>query len=220
MGRNSFYHMATLIIANWKSHMLEKQAQSWLEEMKNTLETTKKTVVVCPSFTLLSPLSADTSLLLGAQDISPYGMGAYTGAVNGEQIKEFATYVLIGHSERRQYFKEDDALLAKKVAMAKEYDLIPIFCVQGNDTVVPAGVDIVAYEPIWAIGTGKAELPKDANAVVRDIKAKTGVKTVLYGGSVTGTNVASFTEMDAIDGVLVGSASLKPQEFSQIIQNA
>lgn len=220
MGRNSFYHMATLIIANWKSHMLEKQAQSWLEDMKNTLETTKKTVVVCPPFTLLSPLSADTSLLLGAQDISPYGMGAYTGAVNGEQIKEFATYVLIGHSERRQYFKEDDALLTQKVAMAKEHDLIPVFCVQGKDTMVPEGVEIVAYEPIWAIGTGTAESPEEANAIASDVKAKSDVKTVIYGGSVTAKNVASFTEMDAIDGVLVGSASLKPQEFSQIIQNA
>lgn len=220
MVRNSFYHMAPLIIANWKSHMLEKQAQSWLEEMKNTLETTQKTVIVCPPFTLLSSLALDASLLLGAQDISPYGMGSYTGEVNGAQIKEFATYVLIGHSERRQYFKEDDALLTQKVAMAKEHDLIPVFCVQGRDTMIPEGVEIVAYEPIWAIGTGKAESPEEANEVALDVKAKSDIKTVLYGGSVTAKNVASFTTMHDINGVLVGGASLDPSEFSQIIQNA
>lgn len=212
--------MESIIIANWKSHMLEKQAQTWVEEMKELLSQTPKTVVICPPFTLLSMLSSQPFLQLGAQDISPFGMGAYTGAINGEQIKEFAKYVLIGHSERREHFKEDDAMLEQKVAMAKENDLIPVFCVQGRDTMIPDGVDIVAYEPIWAIGTGKAESPDQANEVAGVIKAKTKVTGVLYGGSVTGENVALFTQKDALDGVLVGGASLKPQEFSQIIQNA
>lgn len=212
--------MGTLIIANWKSQMLEKQAQAWLAEMKTILAATVHTVVICPPFTLLSALSQDTAVLLGAQDISPFGMGAYTGEINGEQIKEFAVYVLIGHSERREYFKEDDALLAKKVAMATENNLIPVFCVQGTDTPIPVGVAIVAYEPIWAIGTGKAESPQQASVVAGNIKANSAVTTVLYGGSVTSENVSSFTQADAIDGVLVGSASLHPGEFSQIIQNA
>ncbi len=212
--------METVIIANWKSNMLVPQAEVWLADMKVMLSQTQKTVIICPPFSLLQLLSKDTSLLLGAQDLSPFGMGAYTGAVNGAQIKEFASYVIIGHSERRQYFKEDDAILSQKVAMAKEHNLLSVFCVQGKDTIVPQGVDMVAYEPIWAIGTGKAESPKEANEVAVAIKAKTNVKTVLYGGSVTSQNVASFTAMEAINGVLVGSASLKPQEFSQIIQNA
>lgn len=212
--------METVIIANWKSNMLVPQAEVWLADMKVMLSQTQKTVIICPPFSLLQLLSKDTSLLLGAQDLSPFGMGAYTGAVNGAQIKEFASYVIIGHSERRQYFKEDDAILSQKVAMAKEHNLLSVFCVQGKDTIVPQGVDMVAYEPIWAIGTGKAESPKEANEVAVAIKAKTNVKTVLYGGSVTAQNVASFTAMEAINGVLVGSASLKPQEFSQIIQNA
>jgi len=212
--------METFIIANWKSHMLLSQAQEWVESMNATLTSTSKKVIICPPFTLLPFLSVQKNMLLGAQDISPFGMGAYTGAVNGAQIKEFALYVLIGHSERREYFKEDDTILSQKVTLALEQGLTPIYCVQGKDTIIPSGIDIVAYEPIWAIGSGKAESCEQANEVALSIKAKNSIKTVLYGGSVSSKNVASFTAMEAIDGVLVGSASLNAVEFSAIIQNA
>lgn len=205
--------------------MTEPEALVWLKEMQPALSQAEKPVVLCPPFTLLLSLHKEIAtqalpLQLGAQDISPFDKGAYTGAINGEQIQEFATYVLVGHSERRQYFKEDDAVLAQKVAMAKKYNLSPIFCVQGVDTAIPDGVEIVAYEPVWAIGTGKAESPEQADTVAQNIKAKNGVKTVLYGGSVTAENVGSFTHSEEIDGVLVGMASLSPQQFSQIIHNA
>lgn len=210
-----------MIVANWKSNKTEAEVKMWVEEMTQTLQSLEKTVIICPPFTLLSPLrKLNASLLLGAQDISPFGMGAYTGAVNGEQIKEFARYVIIGHSERREYFKEDDATLEKKVAMAKASSLTPVFCVQGKDTPIPQGVEIVAYEPVWAIGTGKAESPQEAKEVAKAIKEKSGVTTVLYGGSVSGENVRSFTQLSEISGVLVGGASLHPQEFIQIISNA
>jgi triosephosphate isomerase len=211
-----------LIIANWKSHMKLQEAVSWIADMKDTFSQTQKKVVICVPFSLLSVFSQhdiDTTKV-GAQDISPFGMGAYTGEVNGEQIKEFANYVIIGHSERRKYFNEDDQLLTQKVTMAKNCGLIPIFCVQGSDTSVPDGVEVVAYEPIWAIGSGKAESPKQANEVAKAIKQKNTVKTVLYGGSVTADNVHSFTQMSDLHGVLVGGASLDPQQFSQIISHA
>lgn len=210
-----------LIVANWKSNKSQQEADLWIANINlDTLDANKK-VVICPPFTLLSAFSQHFPVeKLGAQNISPFSAGAYTGEVNALQVKEFAAYVLIGHSERRQYFKEDDEIIQEKVMQAKSAMVIPIVCVQGVDTPIPQGVDIVAYEPIWAIGTGKAESPIEANEVCRQIFHKTHVKTVLYGGSVTEENVHTFTELEYIGGVLVGGASLDPQKFSQIIAHA
>jgi triosephosphate isomerase len=214
-----------LLIANWKSNMTEFEALKWLDGMKDILSTTEKQVVVCPPFTLLSVLHKKISaekiqVQLGAQDISPFEKGAYTGAVTGEQIAEYASYVLIGHSERRKYFFETDEQIEQKVAMAKKVNLISVECVQDKDTAIPEGVNIVAYEPIWAIGSGKAESAEQVNTIALSIKEKSGVGLVLYGGSVTAENVHEFTQMEGIDGVLVGGASLNPQKFSQLIQHA
>ncbi len=205
--------------------MTEEEALAWLQAMQESLSTTEKQVVLCPPFTLLSAMHKEISqkhiqIQLGAQDISPFEKGAYTGAVNGKQIAEFAQYVIIGHSERRNYFFESDEQIAKKVALAKQVNLITIECVQGEETVIPEGVNIVAYEPISAIGSGKPESPSQANSVALAIKKKSAVPLVLYGGSVTAENVHEFTQMDGIDGVLIGGASLHPHEFSQIIHNA
>ena len=205
--------------------MVESEALAWLIAMQESLSATEKQVVLCPPFTLLSALHKEISqkhiqIQLGAQDISPFERGAYTGAVNGEQIAEFAAYVLIGHSERRNYFAENNRYIAQKVTLAKQANLITIECVQGQETDIPEGVNIVAYEPVGAIGTGKPESAEQANEAALAIKKKSAVPIVLYGGSVTAENVSSFTHMDAIDGVLVGGASLHPQEFSQIIHNA
>lgn len=210
-----------MVVANWKSNKTQQETTIWLEQIKSTILQSEKTVVICPSFTLLSVFSQQIPVKhIGAQDISPFGMGAYTGEVNGVQIKEFAQYVIIGHSERRQYFNENDEMITKKVMVAKQAGLIPILCVQGKDTPVPEGIEIVAYEPIWAIGSGKAESPQDADNIAKAILEKTGAKIVLYGGSVTEENVASFTHMEHIGGVLVGGASLDPQKFSLIISHA
>lgn len=205
--------------------MTESEAVTWLSEMESVLYETTYTIVLCAPFTLLSSLqkhivAKKLPLLLGAQDISPFDKGAYTGAVNGEQIAEYAQYVLIGHSERRNFFHEDDSLLTQKVIMAKKYQLTPIFCVQGSETGIPNDVEIIAFEPIGAIGSGEADSPEDANSVAQKVKMNEHIKNVLYGGSVTSKNVASFVTMDSINGVLVGGASLHSQEFSEIIQNA
>lgn len=204
-----------LIVGNWKSNKTVSEAKDWLSKFKNT----RANVVLCVPYTLL-PVMQGGPFALGAQDVSPFDEGAYTGEVAALQIKELATWVIIGHSERRKYFGETDELLAKKTEMAKAAGLKVIFCVPDDMTVIPQGVDVVAYEPVWAIGTGKSDTPENANAVIARIKAKSQVATVLYGGSVIPDNVASFVRQPAIDGVLPGGASLYPDKFSALIENA
>jgi triosephosphate isomerase len=182
-------------------------------------------IVVCVPYTTLPAMRQEMRnisfpLFLGAQNISKFDEGAFTGEVTGKMIKEYADWVLIGHSERRKYFSESNADVSEKVKKAQAVGLKVIFCVPDDNTPVPAGVDVIAYEPVWAIGTGKTDTPENANSVTASIKNKTGAKTVLYGGSVTGDNVASFVSQPAIDGVLPGGASLDPDTFSHLIHAA
>lgn len=216
------------IVANWKSNKTILQAEEWFRTINNspvTFNKEEKEVIVCAPFTLLSKVKELTvncklSIAVGAQDISPFDDGAYTGEVSAKQIKEFAEFVIIGHSERRKNFLESDEMLFKKVELAKQYGLIPIFCVQDEDTQVPKSVEIVAYEPVFAIGTGNQDTAESAERIAKQIKENTGALFVLYGGSVTSKNVKGFTKMPNIDGVLIGGASLDAQEFYAIIQNA
>jgi triosephosphate isomerase (TIM) len=216
------------IVANWKSNKTVIQTEEWFSAFNNsqlTVNKEEKVVVVCPSFTLLPKakelvVNDHVPIALGAQNISAFDKGAYTGEENAEQIKELADYVIVGHSERRKNFGETDDVLAQKVEKATEYGLLPIFCVQGIETPVPTGVNIVAYEPVFAIGSGHPDTPENAEEVSKTIKEKNHVSHVLYGGSVTGENVSEFTRMSSIDGVLVGGASLDAEKFIQIIRNA
>lgn len=209
------------IIANWKSNKTESEAREWLSVLQNSFsKSEEKNIIVLPSFTVL-PLFKDSDIEVGAQDISPFEQGAYTGEVNGRQIREFAGYVLIGHSERRQNFGDTEDILAKKVSEAIKNGLKVIYCIQEAQALIPDGIEIVAYEPVSAIGTGNPDTPDNANEIAKSIKQKLSkVQYVLYGGSVTSENVASFTNMDSLDGVLVGGASLDAQEFLKIIKNA
>lgn len=216
------------IIGNWKSNKTVLETREWVEKMtaSNLQIGEGKEVVVCssyPSLSLLKHLITKENLPIhiGAQDISPFGPGAYTGEVNASQIKEFATYTIIGHSERRKYFKEDDELLGKKVQIALAAGLTPVFCVDSEKTLLPQGVALVAYEPLFAIGSGQADTPEDAEKVAAAIKAKNpNIKAVIYGGSVTAENVQTFTAMPSVDGVLPGGVSLDAEKFTQLINNA
>lgn len=217
----------TLIVANWKSNMTALEARKWFQKVANLKPQaqSEKTIIICPPFTLLPYTQhniqvSNLSWQIGAQDISSFGAGAYTGAVNGQQIKEFADYVIIGHSERRKNFGETDEVLFNKFKLAKESGLKVIYCVQGKETKIPQNVDVVAYEPVAAIGTGNPDTPENAEAVAAYFKANSQVSAVLYGGSVNSANVGSFAQMPNLDGVLVGKASLDPAEFLQISQNA
>jgi triosephosphate isomerase (TIM) len=217
------------IVANWKSNKTVLETEQWFQTVNNlhvTFNNKEKVVIVCPVFTSLpiakqSIVASQLSIVLGSQDVSPFPAGAFTGEVTGGQVKEFAEYVIIGHSERREHFGETDELLVKKVEQARQAGLEVIFCVQGKETPVPPGITIVAYEPISAIGSGNPDTPENANNVAQAIRQQhPEVQHVLYGGSVAGDNVHGFTERDAIDGVLVGGASLDPEKFMKIIINA
>lgn len=214
----------TLFIAgNWKSNKTLAESKIWIDQFQGV--SGDATVVLCVPYTVLSYFhdvlaTKHPNIALGAQNISPFGAGAYTGEVTAGQVKEFAQWVILGHSERRKHFSETDEVLGQKVKQAREAGLRVIYCVQDEHTSVPAGVQVVAYEPVWAIGTGKTDSPENANAVIQTIKKTTGVPTCIYGGSVTAENVKSFVTMDAIDGVLPGGASLDPGKFQQLISAA
>lgn len=214
------------IVANLKSNKTYDEARLWLETFKtidkSLLE--EKKIIICPSFTLLGlfkSFSSDNNLKvsLGAQNVSSLDEGAHTGEVNAKQIKDFADYVIIGHSEERKLLNESDEVLSQKVNLCLKYGLNPIYCVQDKDTFIPQGVSLVAYEPVFAIGSGNPDTPENANQVASEIKTK-GEYQVLYGGSVTNENVGSFISQSNLSGVLVGGASLEAQELIKIIQNA
>jgi triosephosphate isomerase len=219
------------IVANWKSNKTYPDTLLWIDGFRSAqfdLENNnEREIVICPSFINVASVQNDLQtkyqlpVKIGAQNLSPYEHGAYTGEVHAEQIKYYADYVIIGHSERRQHFGETDEILAEKVKMAVAVDLKPIFCIQGKETPIPEAVEIVAYEPIFAIGSGHPDTPEDAEDVAKTIKEKNPhVKYVLYGGSVNKDDVHSFTELPSVDGVLVGGASLDPEHFMKIIENA
>lgn len=216
------------IVGNLKSYKTQSQGLEWLENFKKIKElgeiSKEKEIVVCPPFTLLYLfksyfLQNNLSAKLGAQNVSPFDEGAYTGEVNAKQIKDFADYVLIGHSERRNNFGENDEVLSKKVQTSLKYDLKPIYLVQNKETLIPQGSELIAYEPVFAIGSGTPDTPENAKDVSDFIKTK-GNYQILYGGSVTPQNVKSFTDKENLSGVLVGGASLDPNEFIEIIKNA
>lgn len=212
-----------LVVANHKANKTWDDLAVWLEQVSQAINDFQGTVVVCPSMVFISETSPKTKdlgskLKVGSQDISQFEKGAYTGEVAASQIADLVTYAIIGHSERRQHFQETDELLKTKVQNAKRANITPIFCVQDENTQVPGGVDIVAYEPVFAIGTGTPDTPQNAKSLSRKLKAK-GKYTVLYGGSVHPNNVKSFIQKGIIDGVLVGSASLDAEKFISLLKS-
>ena len=250
--------MRTPIVAgNWKMNKTVEEARSLVFSMSLKLrEIEGVDKVLCPPFSALLAISAllqGTDIGLGAQNLHWEESGAYTGEVAPNMVAEFCQYVIIGHSERRAYFGETDETVNKKVHAALAHDLTPIVCVgetedqyeskltgevvrrqisQGLADVDPAKAAkiIVAYEPIWAIGTGKASSGENANAVLADyirpaLADLFGADTaqairIQYGGSVTGANADEFFGQPEIDGALVGGASLKADEFVAIVKTA
>jgi triosephosphate isomerase (TIM) len=245
-----------LVAGNWKMNKTVEQASALVQEMLPGLKAvTEVERVICPPFTSLMVLSAqlaETGVGLGAQNLHFEASGAYTGEVSPQMVKEFCQYVIIGHSERRAYFAETDETVNKKLKAALAIGLTPIVCIgetlaeyengstqevvtrqvkAGFKEIDPAIASqiVVAYEPIWAIGTGKAATSEGANAVLKDSirPALAGLwgsaiaqnVRILYGGSVTAANAAEYFHQSDIDGALVGGASLKP-DFIQIVAAA
>lgn len=213
------------IVANWKSHKTTSSAVEWLSFFKDRPIPEGKEIILCVPFTLLSVCAFfihehNLSFEVGSQDISLFEEGSFTGEINAGQIKEFADYVLLGHSEREKYFGETRDMVEKKAKQAQIVSLQTILCVPNAETAIPENTPIIAYEPPSAIGSGLPDTSDNAELVAIKIKNNQGVQVVLYGGSVTSENVASFTQSSHIDGVLVGKASLDPEEFLRIIEHA
>jgi triosephosphate isomerase len=242
---------------NWKMNLNHLEAIALVQKLAFSLDETdleRVEVAVLPPYTDIRSVQTlidgdKLALSYGAQDVSVHDSGAYTGEVSGAMLAKLGcTYAVVGHSERRQYHNEDDALVAAKVKAAFRHGLTPILCIgegldvrkEGDqvpytlaqleaalaDVAAELAKDVViAYEPVWAIGTGEVATPEDAQEVCSAIRGRLaelysseladGVR-VLYGGSVKAANIAPIMEQADVDGALVGGASLDAEEFSSI----
>lgn len=211
-----------VVVANLKANKTWDKIAIWLDTVANKAENFQGTIIFCPSFPFLSSAfhkinANDYKIKLGAQDVSRFQEGQYTGEVAATQVADFCKYTIVGHSERRQNFGETEEILTLKVQNAAKAGITPIYCVQNENTPIPFGVEIVAFEPPFAIGSGNPDNPQDVISVVEKLKAK-GDYTIIYGGSVTSNNVKSFISKGQVDGVLVGQQSLDPQNFIKILE--
>jgi triosephosphate isomerase len=212
------------IIANFKSNLSMQQSIEWIEAVGPQIEQNENIVVgVCPRFSVLSEVAkrvkaGNYPLLVGSQNISPFGEGAYTGEESVSLINEMISFSIIGHSERRTHFAETDEIVAEKTKRAKESEITPLVCVQNAETPVPTGCEKVAYEPVFAIGTGTPDTPENAEKVAKQLQDMHGEIQILYGGSVNRSNCASFVAQEHIGGLLIGKASMDPQEFVAIVK--
>lgn len=219
-----------IIIANWKSNKTAEESLGFLEDFKNALpgiNLENKQIVLLPSFPALSACfvyleDQDLPIALGAQNISSFVPGAYTGEVNGQQIAEFCEFVLIGHSERRRYNYETIQDRDVKITQALENDLIPILCVQDENATIPEGVALVAYEPPSAISTfAEGNHVEDSEKIqeVFDIYIKKYPDVqMIYGGSVNPENIQSLLQVRGLAGFLVGAASLSVDSFAALLK--
>lgn len=242
-----------IIAGNWKMTMSISEAKSFVTAIKDRIDGKDVEAVICAPFTMLKDLKeacAGTAIKVGAQNMHFEESGAFTGEISPLMLKEIAVdYVIIGHSERRQYFNETDETVNKKVLKALEHQILPILCCgetleqrEADETkaVVKNQVEkglagvakelladvVIAYEPIWAIGTGKTATSSQANEVIsyiRQVVADMSCKDaaakvrIQYGGSVKPANVAEIMNESDIDGALVGGASLQPESYAGLV---
>jgi len=241
-----------LVAGNWKMHGSRAENASLVRALLDQVRPDSRTeVMLCPPFVYLwevGRLLKDTDVALGAQSVCAEAQGAFTGEVSGAMLKDVGCrFVLVGHSERRQIYGESDALVARKFVAAQSLGLVPVLCVGETleereadrtmqvvsrqlDAVLSVsgvgalGAAVVAYEPVWAIGTGRNASPEQAQEVHAMIRAKVAALDatigesvrILYGGSVKASNARELFAMPDIDGGLVGGASLKADEFARI----
>ncbi len=245
-----------LVAGNWKMNGSRTESASLLDGIKKGMSSASKTeVAVCPPYVLISLAAeklAGSAIAWGGQNLSMHKSGAYTGEISGPMLKDYGcTYVIVGHSERRTLFGESDIMVAEKYGAAQAVGLIPILCVgetlqerEANltETVVARQLDavmskhgigsfknaVIAYEPVWAIGTGKTATPQQAQDVHRFIHSRLAIKDkavaesmrILYGGSMKGSNAKELMAQPDIDGGLIGGASLQAEEFLAICRAA
>lgn len=236
-----------LLVGNWKMNTSYAEARELATEIRRRSAASPVEVVLCPPFVWLDTVRRaveGTDIRVGAQDVYWEDRGAYTGEVSPRQLKDLCDYVIVGHSERRALFGETDEVVARKAAAALAAGLTPIIAV-GEDAAAfeagrteevvrtqlagslppsPRGAVVVAYEPLWAVGTGRPATPENAQAVAqvaREALNAAGVDAdatpVLYGGSVTPENFAEFAVQPDLDGALVGGASLNAERFARLV---
>ena len=240
-----------MIAGNWKMNTTLAEASALVKEMREELESiTGVETVLCPPFLslpLVKELLVGLSIKVGAQNMHFEEQGAYTGEISPLMLSGICEYVILGHSERRQYFGETDEVVNGKIRAALAVELTPILCVGEQLEQKEAGKTeevvtrqvrgalngiesligmVIAYEPVWAIGTGRAETGEGANAIIAIIRntvarlygeGSAQEIRILYGGSVTAANIAEYVRQSEIDGALVGGASLKAKEFLTIV---
>lgn len=244
----------TVIAGNWKMNMTASEVRPFIDELRSFMPKTKscETVICVPAVNVPAMLryGKDAKVACGAEDVSAFDKGAYTGEVSANMLSDLGVkYCIVGHSERREYHKEDDMLINAKTRVLLDKGISPIICVGEsleqremeltmahiNYQVRAAlyGVDatelrrcIIAYEPIWAIGTGKTatadqaeEVCREIRSIIREIYGARPARSIsiLYGGSMNAKNAKELLSMPDIDGGLIGGASLKPQDFATII---
>jgi triosephosphate isomerase len=233
--------MPQLIAGNWKMHMLRTPATELAAGVRDGARDLVCDLLVCPPFTAIEPVArvlAGSPVAVGGQDCHPQMQGAHTGDVSAAMLRDAgATWVILGHSERRQYHGETDELVREKVLAAVDAGLQPIVCVGETDEQRTAGQEtevvgwqiagslpkpfagVVAYEPVWAIGTGRTATPQIAQEAHAFIKSLLDVP-VLYGGSVKPENAEELLAQPDVDGALVGGASLEVESFTAICETA
>ena len=243
-----------MVAGNWKMNTTIAEGLALVDAMLPRLqEFSSVERVVCPPFVSLAAVAErlrGTDIRVGAQNVHPEPKGAFTGEVSPGMLQDLVTYVIVGHSERRQYFGEDDAFVNRKVRAVLAAGMVPIVCVgetleqnergeteavvTGQTRAALDGIDdlsrlVIAYEPIWAIGTGRAATPDGANQTIALVRAAVASLAgqpsadslrIQYGGSVTGDNFADFIAQEQIDGALVGGASLRADQFVEIVRMA
>ena len=243
-----------IIAANWKMHMPNTAAINFVSKMRVELEKVSGIeIILFPPHTALSVVTdtlRNSPIKIGAQNVHMESVGAFTGEISTDMLKDICSYVIVGHSERRNLFGETNDMTSRKVKAVVDSNLNPILCVgekleerengtakivveqqvrHGLDRLDNANRVVIAYEPVWAIGTGKAATTQDAQNMMAHVRATVALcfdestadsVPVLYGGSVNAVNVGSFVESPDVDGALVGSASLDNNAFVTLVANA
>lgn len=227
----------TYLVANWKSHHNVTQSLLWIERLHklNPSFTPQLKTIICLPFTDLPEFNRQLTekqlpLLTGAQDVSPFSAGKHTGEITAQMLSELVTHCLVGHSERRQQFKETSLIVAQKISQLLNHNITPIICIDSPyleeqiKALIQHNINpetcLFAYEPQAAIGSGQPVTPFTANKFATNLSLLTSPQIkVLYGGSVTAENASDFVSQSHLQGVLVGAESLAPTDFNNIINS-
>lgn len=217
-------------VANWKARKNLEEAYDWFEAFSarvnsnhnliTLLRDGKIKIIVCPPYPLIFPLKKKFEeklpISFGAQDLSQFEGGSYTGEVPAKSLEGLVSYVIVGHSERRRYLNETNEMITHKIEQAQKINIEPILCVRSHEDLPAKNVNIISYEPVQAIGTGKNEDLKDILEMKESLHVPQST-IFFYGGSVNKTTVLNYLKTDEINGFLIGTASNDPLDFYNIV---